>query len=72
MQSHCDVCREYKAFVQTVADCRGMTYGAVEKVARGRIWTGQQALQHGLVDQLGGLHTALDLAKQQAGLPMVS
>ena len=35
-----------------------------------RVWTGEQALALGLVDQLGGLHTALDLAKKEAGLPM--
>jgi len=60
----------YAAFSQRVAQGRKMTPEQVEKVARGRVWTGEQALALGLVDQLGGLHTALDLAKKEAGLPM--
>ena len=48
-----------------------MSYGAVRKVAKGRAWTGQQALERGLVDHLGGLQDAISLAKQLAGLPMV-
>ena len=48
-----------------------MSHEAVHKVAQGRIWTGQQALGHGLVDQLGGLHDTISLAKQLAGLPTV-
>ena len=58
-------------FVQRVAEGRGMSYDAVEKVAKGRVWTGQQAWQRGLVDQLGGLHSAIVLAKQLANLPLV-
>lgn len=65
------MCRAYTVFVETVAKGRGMTYEAVDKVAKGRIWTGLQALEHGLVDQLGGLHDAISLAKQLAGLPEV-
>ena len=42
------------------------------KVARGRIWTGEDALQLGLVDKLGGLKDAVYLAKQEAGLSQVS
>ncbi len=60
--------RIYEAFVGHVADGREMTREAVDTVAQGRIWTGRQALEHGLVDQLGGLDTALDLARQKAGL----
>ena len=60
----------YHAFTSRVAEKRKMTPEQVEKVARGRVWTGEQALALGLVDQLGGLHTALDLAKKEAGLPM--
>ncbi|HUX78816.1 MAG TPA: signal peptide peptidase SppA [Alphaproteobacteria bacterium] len=59
----------YDAFSSRVAMGRHMTPEQVEKVARGRVWTGEQALALGLVDQLGGLHTAIDLAKQEAGLP---
>jgi len=60
--------RIYDAFVGHVAEGREMTRAAVEAVAQGRIWTGRQALENGLVDQLGGLDVALDLARQQAGL----
>ena len=45
-----------------------MSREAVDALAQGRIWTGKQALDLGLVDQLGGLDVALDLARQQAGL----
>lgn len=60
--------RIYEAFVGHVAVGRQMTPEAVESVAQGRIWTGRQALGHGLVDQLGGLDVALDLARQKAEL----
>jgi protease-4 len=38
-------------------------------VAQGRVWTGQQARGHGLVDELGGLDRAVALAKERAGIP---
>lgn len=46
-----------------------MTVEEVRKVAKGRVWTGRQALQLGLVDELGGLQDAILLAKAEAGLP---
>ena len=58
----------YDAFINRVAKGRRMTKEQVEKVARGRIWTGEQACALGLVDQLGGLHTAIALAKKESGL----
>jgi protease-4 len=57
----------YTDFVQRVAQGRGMTVEAVEAVARGRVWTGADALERGLVDELGGLRTAIDRAKVLAG-----
>lgn len=45
-----------------------MTVEAVDAVARGRVWTGADALEHGLVDELGGFRTALNRAKVLAGL----
>ena len=45
-----------------------MTVEAVDAVARGRVWTGADALEHGLVDELGGLRTAISRAKVLAGL----
>lgn len=59
----------YTNFTRRVALGRNMTPEQVEKVARGRVWTGEQALALGLVDQLGGLHTALEIAKKEGGLP---
>jgi protease-4 len=58
----------YTDFVQRVADGRGMTVESVDAVARGRVWTGADALARGLVDELGGLRTAIDRAKALAGL----
>ncbi|OFJ54298.1 signal peptide peptidase SppA [Mycolicibacterium grossiae] len=58
----------YTDFVERVAAGRGMTVEAVDAVARGRVWTGADALEHGLVDQLGGLRTAVDRAKALAGI----
>ncbi len=49
-----------------------MTLSETREVAKGRVWTGEDALQHGLVDQLGGLADAVHLAKQQAGLSQVT
>lgn len=60
----------YENFTTRVAKGRKMTSQQVEKVARGRVWTGEQALALGLVDQLGGLHAAIDLAKKEANLPL--
>jgi protease-4 len=58
----------YTDFVQRVAEGRNLSVEAVEAVARGRIWTGADALEHGLVDELGGLRTAMRRAKVLAGL----
>jgi protease-4 len=58
----------YKDFVQRVAEGRKLSFDAVEAVARGRVWTGADAFEHGLVDELGGLRTAVRRAKVLAGL----
>jgi protease IV len=58
----------YNDFVQRVAQGRHLSVGAVEAVARGRVWTGADALDHGLVDELGGLRAAVRRAKVLAGL----
>ncbi|MCV7009684.1 signal peptide peptidase SppA [Mycobacterium gordonae] len=58
----------YTDFVQRVADGRNLTTKDVDKVARGRVWTGADALERGLVDELGGLRTAVRRAKVLAGL----
>jgi protease-4 len=46
-----------------------MTAEAVEKIAAGRVWTGEDALRLGLVDELGGLDRAVAVAQEAAGIP---
>lgn len=59
----------YDQFVEKVAEARHTTPEKIDQVAQGRVWTGQQAKQVGLVDQLGGLLDAIDVAKQRARIP---
>ena len=58
----------YTDFVERVAQGRKMTVEAVDAIARGRVWTGADALERGLVDELGGLRTAITRARVLAGL----
>jgi protease-4 len=58
----------YEKFIAKVADSRGMTPEEVDRVARGRVWSGSQAHDRGLVDQLGGLDDAIRSAAEKAGL----
>ncbi len=58
----------YADFVERVAEGRNLSTEAVDAVARGRIWTGADALERGLVDELGGFWTAVRRAKVLAGL----
>ncbi|MEO0465715.1 MAG: signal peptide peptidase SppA [Pseudomonadota bacterium] len=58
----------YEEFVNIVAEGRGMTYDEVNERARGRIWTGEDALELGLVDSIGGFLDAIDVAKELAGI----
>ena len=60
--------RGYNRFVGLVAEGRGMTFDEVNEVARGRVWSGEDALDVGLVDQLGGLMDAIDKARDLAGI----
>jgi protease-4 len=57
----------YTDFVQRVGEGRNMTVESVDAVARGRVWTGADAKARGLVDELGGLQTAIERAKVLAG-----
>lgn len=59
----------YDQFVAKVSESRGLPRDEVERVAQGRVWTGEQALERKLVDRLGGLEDAVRLAKELAGLP---
>jgi len=58
----------YSTFIEYVAEGREMPTEAVETVAEGRVWSGSQALERGLVDRLGGLQTAIERAATLAGL----
>lgn len=58
----------YHDFVERVAEGRNLSAEAVEAVARGRVWTGADALERGLVDELGGFRAAVRRAKVLAGL----
>ena len=58
----------YDEFISRVAAGRGMTKEAVNQIGKGRIWTGKQAKEIGLVDELGGLELALLIAREIAGL----
>jgi ClpP class serine protease len=60
----------YDKFVSRVVEGRGMAPDAVDRYGRGRVWTGRQALERGLVDSLGGWPEALALARDRAGLPL--
>jgi protease-4 len=59
----------YRDFVNKVAEGRRIQPDAVEEIAQGRIWSGAAAKSRGLVDELGGLQDALQLARQRAQLP---
>jgi len=52
----------YETFISRVAEGRGMHVDSVKKIASGRVWTGTQAKERGLVDVLGGLDTAIEIA----------
>jgi protease IV len=58
----------YDQFIERTAAARHMPPEKVDEVAQGRVWTGEQARQIGLVDDIGGLYKAIDLAKQRARL----
>jgi protease-4 len=58
----------YDGFVEKVAAARNTTPERIDAVAQGRVWTGEQALANGLVDVLGGLDTAVAIAKQRANI----
>jgi protease-4 len=59
----------YADFTGKVAEGRGMTQERVNELAKGRVWTGADALARGLVDELGGLERAAAIARRRAGLP---
>jgi protease IV len=58
----------YESFTSKAAEGRNMTLADLKSVASGRVWTGTQAKENGLVDVLGGLQTAIDIAASKAGV----
>lgn len=64
----------YRDFVGNVAKARGKSYEAIDAIAQGRVWTGKQAIERGLVDRLGGLDAAVadaaGLARLGKGYPV--
>jgi protease-4 len=59
----------YENFVEKAAESRKTTPEKIDEVAQGRVWTGRQAREHGLVDALGGLDVAVRIAKERAHIP---
>lgn len=64
-----NLAENYARFKARVAQGRGMDEQEVEAIARGRVWTGAQALEVGLVDAVGDLHLAAQKARELAGVP---
>ena len=62
------ITRIYDLFLDRVSESRGIPREKVDELAGGRVWTGRQALENGLVDEIGGLEAAIAKARQLAGL----
>ena len=58
----------YALFLKRCADGRGVSVEEIAKIAEGRVWTGSKAKEIGLVDELGDLDKAVEIAAQKAGL----
>ncbi len=63
-----EVERTYQLFLDRVEAGRGMDRAAIDAVGRGRVWTGAQAREHGLVDELGGIYAAVAGLREKLGL----
>jgi protease-4 len=59
----------YHEFVHKAAEGRGRKDEEIDRIGQGRIWSGEQAKENGLVDELGGLRKAVEIAKQRANIP---
>ena len=60
--------RTYDLFIERVATGRGMTPEEVDAIAQGRVWSAKDGLEVGLVDEIGGLHRALEKASELANI----
>jgi protease-4 len=61
--------QDYREWVEDIALKRGLAAADVDSVGRGRVWSGQQALERKLVDELGGMRRAVDVARELAQIP---
>ena len=59
----------FNQWLEDVAEHRGMSFEEAESLAHGRVWTGRQAVDNGLIDEIGDLEHAIALAKQLAEIP---
>jgi len=66
---HRNILDTYRRFVAKAAEGRNMPEEEILRVAGGRVWTGEQARELGLIDELGGLSRAIELARELAGIP---
>ncbi|MCC8154554.1 MAG: signal peptide peptidase SppA [Tannerellaceae bacterium] len=62
----------YETFLSRCAEGRGMTIQQIDRIAQGRVWTGEQALQNGLIDELGDIQTAIRSAAELAAVDTYS
>ena len=60
---------DYEDFVGKVAAARKKPVSAIEQIAQGRVWLGDQAKANGLVDELGGIDRAIEMIKAKSGIP---
>ncbi len=58
----------YETFISHVAEGRGTTPEEIDKIGQGRVWSGANAKEIGLIDELGGLQRAIEIAAEKAGL----
>lgn len=61
--------KTYRRFVDKVAKARHKTFDETRALAKGRVWSGEDAQKIGLVDVLGGLQTTINIAKKRIGIP---
>lgn len=59
----------FNMWLEDISETRGIPLDTLETLAMGRVWTGRQARANGLVDELGGLDRAIEIAKIEAGIP---
>jgi hypothetical protein len=60
----------YQDWVADIARVRGKTPAEIDSIGRGRVWTGEQALERGLIDRIGGFDDAVALAREKGGIPV--